>query len=186
MSKVRYYTLIGSRETPKHVLDQLKEIATKLDSLGWYVRSGGANGADSCCDHVKYKEIYLPWNNFNGHKKNWKTGYIVYSDLGRLKECDDYCKVHHQYWDNIKRESVKHLHRRNVHQILGVNLNIPSEIVVCYAKPDDKRGKGMVQGGTGTAVSLAKSEGIEVCNLYFKDNYERLINWINKQGENNE
>ena len=68
----KYYTGVGSRETPKDVLDLMEKIAYKLSKKGWILRSGGAEGADSAffqgCE--KYSstpiaEIYIPWNGFN-------------------------------------------------------------------------------------------------------------------------
>lgn len=169
----KYYTMIGSRSTPDDIQELLKQIATKLESKGYTVRSGGADGADSCCNHVTNKEIYIPWNGFNNYYKS-QQGVIVYSDLGQEDECDDYYKVHHQWWNNIKKDSVKHLHRRNIHQVLGKDLDSPSKFVICYAEPDTKRGKGHVKGGTGTAVSLALSGGVRVYNLYYKNHVEYL------------
>lgn len=176
----KYYTMIGSRSTPDTILEIMKDVATKLDSKGWYARSGGANGADSACNHVKHKEIYLPWNGFNGHYHNPSEGYYDYKTFQRKHEADAYMMCHHKYWSSVKRESVKHLHRRNVHQVLGNTLNSPSKIVICYAEPDSERGKHHVKGGTGTAVSLAISFGIPICNLYDERNIDRLYQWIDK------
>ena len=45
MSKI--YTGIGSRNTPKEVLELMKTIGKYLGCLGYELRSGGADGADS-------------------------------------------------------------------------------------------------------------------------------------------
>jgi hypothetical protein len=42
---MKYYAGIGSRETPKDILDLISKIAIKLESLGYTLRSGGADGA---------------------------------------------------------------------------------------------------------------------------------------------
>ena len=39
---MKVYTGIGSRETPEEILEFMKEIASKLEELGWICRSGGA------------------------------------------------------------------------------------------------------------------------------------------------
>lgn len=57
------YAGIGSRKTPKNVLDFMFEIGKELALLGYVLRSGGAEGADSAfekgADSVKgMKEIY--------------------------------------------------------------------------------------------------------------------------------
>jgi len=47
----------------------MRRCATRLELLGYTLRSGGANGADTafeegCCR----KELYLPWPGFNGRR----------------------------------------------------------------------------------------------------------------------
>jgi hypothetical protein len=160
--------MIGSRETPDYILTLMRKVATQLDKDGWTVRSGGANGSDSAAEVAKKKEIYLPWNGFNGHYRNPKTGYIVTSDLESYQDVDQYTSVHHQWWSTVKKKSVKDLHRRNMFQVLGQQLGRKSVFVICYAEPDEKRGVGHVKGGTGSAVSLALSEGVPVYNLYYE------------------
>lgn len=172
------YTMIGSRSTPEPIIKLMKNLSSVLCNEGFIVRSGGANGADSCANHVVNKEIYLPWNGFNGHYADFWSGFIVYSDLNKIEECDKYCEIHHGWWKSIKKESVKHLHRRNIHQILGATLESPSNFVVCYAEPDDTRGSGHVKGGTGTAVSLALSHGIKVINLFYQDNVDEIKRYL--------
>lgn len=41
------YAGIGSRNTPEPVLALMQRCATRLEVLGYTLRSGGANGADS-------------------------------------------------------------------------------------------------------------------------------------------
>lgn len=59
--KSMLYAGVGSRATPEPVLDLMRRCATRLEVLGYTLRSGGANGADTafeegCCR----KELYLP------------------------------------------------------------------------------------------------------------------------------
>ena len=42
-----YYTGVGGRETPPHVLNLMTRIAQGLAKVGGILRSGGARGADS-------------------------------------------------------------------------------------------------------------------------------------------
>lgn len=44
----KHYTMIGSRSTPEDIMKLMERLAYKLASQGWVVRSGGADGADSC------------------------------------------------------------------------------------------------------------------------------------------
>ena len=183
MNSMQYkpYTMIGSRETPEEIMDLMSDLAIALSHEGFTVRSGGANGADKCAEEASFIEIYLPWDGFNSKYHNG-FGFINYSTLGLTGEADKLCSIHHQWWANVKKEGVKHLHRRNCHQVLGAGLKSPSLFVVCFAKPDEKRGEGHVQGGTGTAVSLALSRGIKVINLYFDGEVNEVKDWIVSMG----
>ena len=79
INMVQYYTGIGSRETPSHILELMTKIAKYLDSLGFILRSGGAPGADTAfANGAVNKQIFIPWKNFNG------INYYVFHILSRL------------------------------------------------------------------------------------------------------
>lgn len=107
------YTGIGSRETPEQVLAIMAKIGRYLAEKGWVLRSGGAEGADSSfeagCDGVNgLKEIYVPWQGFNG-----RTGIVVtHPDTAIL------AAKYHPAWDRCS-SGAKKLHTRNIPQILG-------------------------------------------------------------------
>lgn len=66
-----FYTGVGSRETPRDVQAVMYKFAQKMALHGAVLRSGGADGADTAfelgCDKQQgKKEIYLPWQGFNG------------------------------------------------------------------------------------------------------------------------
>ena len=44
---MKYYTGIGSRETPKDIMQLMSKLAYKLASEGYILRSGAAQGADT-------------------------------------------------------------------------------------------------------------------------------------------
>lgn len=161
-----YYAGIGSRETPKSVLKLMSQMAYHLANKGYTLRSGGADGADLAfevgCDKANgTKEIYLPWPGFNKSKSN-----LIVND----KKAEDLAEKYHPYWHNLSQGARK-LQSRNSHQVLGRNLNTPSNFVICYTKNGSKK------GGTGQAMRMSESYGIPVfdCGLYEKD-LERLKN----------
>ena len=43
----KFYTGIGSRQTPKDILNLIEDVAFKLASKGYILRSGAAKGADT-------------------------------------------------------------------------------------------------------------------------------------------
>lgn len=149
--KRHYYAGIGSRNTPKEVLDVFESIGKYLALQGFVLRSGGADGADRAFERGCKKrhgdcEIYLPWAGFNNSRSN----LIV-----RNEKAFEIAKHYHPYWDNLK-DGAKKLQARNSHQVLGADLKTPSEFIICYTKD----GKG--EGGTGQALRIAKDFGIPI------------------------
>lgn len=148
---MNYYAGIGSRETPQDVLDIFKSVATYLANKGFTLRSGAAKGSDKAfeigCDEVRgLKEIYLPWNGFEGSNSN-----LVVSN----KRAFEIAERFHPYWHNLK-DGAKKLQARNSHQVLGQDLETPSKFIICWTK------NGNGSGGTGQAIRIAKHYNIPV------------------------
>lgn len=161
----RYYTGIGSRETPDSVLNQMFGIAADLADQGYILRSGAAEGADSAFEggaaDLDSIEIYLPWKGFeNRHGR----GYIPPEEIEAnfRKGAKRIASEVHPQWSNLT-DGTQKLHTRNVYQILGRDLKTPSEFVICWAKPTRD---GLVKGGTRTAVAIARRHNIPVINLH--------------------
>ena len=162
-------TGIGSRETPQNILNLMTQIGQKFARAGWTLRSGGANGADSAFEKGFKEaggkiEIYLPWKKFNN---NFSTNYDPPSIAFTLAE------QLHPAW-SVCSQGAKRLHARNCQQILGQNLDSPTNLVICWTKA------GGLTGGTATAIKLAKQYGIRVINLFetnwTSDLEEELLN----------
>lgn len=155
------YTGIGSRQTPESVVSRMKEIAKRLALYGYTLRSGGAEGADTAFESgARRTEIYLPWKGFNDH-----TSELHEVEHQAIKKAMDIHPAPHKLSDGVKK-----LHGRNVYQVLGKGMNNPSEFVVFWAP--EKNGK--VEGGTATAVNLARAEGIPTFNLYSEEDSHRF------------
>lgn len=162
---MKYYAGIGSRETPKEVLDMMSKISLYLEKNGYILRSGGADGADSAFEkEISKKQIFLPWKNFNNNP----------SPLFRIsEEAKDIAKKFHPYFDNMKQGAQK-LHSRNVYQVLGENLNEPVDFVICWTK------NGGESGGTGQALRIAREYKIKIYNLAREDDFNFWKNIINQ------
>ena len=180
---MRYYTGVGSRETPAVILDLMQEIAFKLANNGYVLRSGGADGADLAFQKGWQRaggagegldaEIYVPWNGFN-NLSNGEMG-VVYT-LNRLPyiyQATCIAAEIHPAWDRLSR-GAKALHTRNVYQVLGKNLDKPSQFLICYAKPT----KTGVSGGTNTAVQVAIRNNVPVFNMYHEETVERFEAYV--------
>ncbi len=162
--RIKYYTGIGSRETPDLILGQIFLIATALAYKGYILRSGGASGADSafekgCNFQNGKKNIYLPWKGFNSNN----------SDLYNVSpEALELAATIHPAWNRLSQGAQK-LHARNCYQVLGLDLKTPSRVLICWTK------NGEEIGGTATAIKLAKKHNIPVYNLGILGKYEELM-----------
>lgn len=121
-----HYAGIGSRNTPSNVLSIMTKLARRLDELGFVLRSGGADGADSVFeDGSKNKQIFLPWEGFNGRESEFTSPS---SEAFRVAE------IVHDGWRYLKPGAQK-LMARNCHQILGADMRSPADFVICWT-PD--------------------------------------------------
>lgn len=154
-----FYTGIGSRVTSKEVCNAMTKIAKRLQEEEFTLRSGGADGADFAFElGAGYKkEIYLPWKNFNSNKSE-----LFIPSESAMKLASEI----HPVWDKLNRGG-KLLHARNCHQVLGKNLNTPSDFLICWTLG------GGVSGGTATAMKLADKWNIPVYNMA-DDKYKRM------------
>lgn len=163
------YAGIGSRQTPDVVLQVMSYIGKVLSTHGFTLRSGGADGADSAFAQdvpVELQEIYIPWKNFN----KVVNGIVD----GNVNDAEKIVKYIHPAWERCSIGARK-LHSRNVFQILGpepINNPILVEFVCCYTKD------GVVQGGTATAINLAKQHNKPVFNF---GDYEHVISSYDPQ-----
>jgi hypothetical protein len=152
----KFYTGVGSRSTPQNIREVMVELAKKLATDGWTLRSGGAAGADSAFEYGVslvggYKEIY-------------------YADQAN-KAALEMASTIHPAWHRCS-DYVRKLHARNCFQVLGRDLRTPSSFLVCWTL------NGADIGGTRTAIVLARNNNIEVINLGFTEQIERVIQYI--------
>jgi len=165
---MKYYTGIGARKTPKDILSLMTKISLYLSKKGYILRSGGAEGADKAFEEgvlEELKEIFLPWPNFNNNKAN----FVPIS-----KEAMEMAKKYHPYWINLK-EGAKKLQARNCYQVLGKNLDKPSNFVICWTPG------GKEIGGTSQALRIAKNYNIKIFNLGNKKDLDRISKKIEEK-----
>lgn len=153
---------IGSRQTPRNVLDLMSAIAFRLAEKGHTLRSGGASGADLAFEHGcnmanGQKEIYIPWDGFNTRRSSERGVYSLPA-TARLADAMQLASEIHPNWSACS-QGARQLHARNCYQILGVNLDAPVSDVVCWTP------NGSGSGGTGQAIRLAKMMNIPVWDL---------------------
>ena len=176
----KFFTGIGSRETPKWAGELLSKFTNYMTSRGYVLRSGGAPGADTYCesgvtntlikDSNDFKEIYIPWKGFNGSDSNLYT-------LEDSEEVIAIAENNHPAYKYLKPQ-VKKLMNRNVYQVLGKDLNTPSEFVICYTNDGCKSHTTRTNktGGTGLAISVASNNNVPIINLGNTDDLNRILN----------
>jgi hypothetical protein len=159
-----YYSGIGSRETPTHILSVMRHLGGYLCSEGWILRSGAAHGADAAFEEgVPYaadsmKEIYLPWVGYNNHPSPLHPGRIPFT----IDE-QEYTEHYHPAWNRCS-PTAKLLHQRNTRIVWGhddedgLGLGRVS-FIICWTE------KGLTKGGTGQALRIAEALKIPVFNL---------------------
>lgn len=182
----KYFTGVGSRETPTEILALMRKYSRIMTLKGWSFRSGGADGADTAfaqgwCDayaeddSVPNGEIYLPWNRFNSHYKEGVNCVLV-TDRKIIERAQDFLKEIHPAFSKLTRGPLA-LHTRNVFQVLGSDLQTPSQGLIGYAALDSK---GEPKGGTRTAIKLAEQHGVKVRNLAKSEDLEFIKEFVER------
>lgn len=129
------------------------------------LRSGGAAGADFAfergCDSADGpREIYIPWSGFQNRRAlRDDRGFV---QVGAGPQALALAEQFHPAWGRCSR-GARALHARNGYQVLGRHLDDPVQAVICWT-PRGQRG-----GGTGQALRIAESRGIEIHDLALPD-----------------
>lgn len=170
-----YYTGIGSRKTPHDITTNMTVIGSDMEEQGLLLRSGHARGADTAFEmgvtDPNRMEIYLPWAGFNHAPKG--KGYINFEDIDEriVDEAIRMAQKAHPAWHGCT-PAARRMHTRNVFQVLGRDLETPSNFVVCWTE------KGLGLGGTGQAIRIAKQESIPVFDLFHDRKKEEFMEYL--------
>lgn len=156
---MRKYAGIGSRKTPQEIQDFMTEFGRQSARKGWLLRSGHATGADQafekgCLEEKGPKEIFLPWEGFEGAPEN-DPDYIVPPFSQKRLEL---AMRFHRKWHELG-QGAKVLHMRNGCQIFGLRMDDPIDFGVCWTP------KGLGGGGTGQALRIARAYHIPIVDL---------------------
>lgn len=166
---MKYYTGIGSRETPIDIQNLMTRLAITLANYNWILRSGGAEAADHAFEiGATKKEIYLPWDGFN----NKYADGISYLIIPETEQAREFVYDYHPSGLYLKPGPFK-LMVRNTYQVLGADLRTPSEVVFCWTVD------GKASGGTGQALRIAKDYKIRIVNLFHPHQLDEWLEEIN-------
>jgi len=124
-------------------------MAKTLCLMGYTLRSGAAQGADAAFESGSTRnEIWLPWRGFNGHSSPLLPSPAAFVLAAQ----------HHPAWHACSR-GARALHARNMHQVLGPNLDSPSSFILFWTP------NIIPSGGTSQALRLAAAHSIPCYNL---------------------
>ena len=152
---LKFFAGIGSRQTPSNILPMMAAISKHCMEKRFYLRSGGAKGADTAFEEGVPK----------GDPKEIFTAYEATNDAINYVR-----KYYNAQSFEGKPRYVQRLLGRNAMIILGKNLDTPSKFVVCWtpgAKP---------VGGTGLGLKIAEEHKISVYNLADLKVYTKMRN----------
>lgn len=159
----------------------MRQLGLQLAHAGWTGRSGGAEGADTAFYRGFLQlgrddgfELYLPWANFNSIADG---RHVALS--GPSIRAYEIAARYHPAWQHLKR-GARALHARNVHQVLGKNLDHPATMIVCWTPDGSCTGNGPDTGGTGMALRIAHgmSPSTQVFNLARTEHRERIGRYL--------
>ena len=180
------YAGVGTRELPESLISIINDIAVRLLKEGYILRSGGAGGSDKAfqngveeyCNvnnlqYSKYQEIYLPWNGFNGLRKDINKGYVLEQNPDALS----YTMKYHPAANSLS-SAAKTLMNRNAHQVMGKNLNDPVKFVVAITNDGSLGATTYKTGGTGQTLRIAKDLNIPIINLGHRFHLEMIKDWL--------
>lgn len=162
----KFYTGVGSRSTPRMVRDHMMGIALALGYEGYTLRSGGAEGADAAFEYganLGYfpKQVFRPIG-----ERSAPTDWISHYASSDWAAAAEIAGQTHPAWHRCN-QYARDLHTRNVFQVLGHDLNTPSEFLICWT-PDGAttaRECTMRTGGTGMAIRIADQCDVHVYNM---------------------
>lgn len=154
----KFYAGIGSRTTPDDILKLMIDLAVALRCKGLWLRSGGADGADTAFENGAGKDS------------------IILRPKHATSEAIEIASQYHPAWHHCN-DYVRKLHGRNAQIILGMNLDEPAEYVFCWTP------KGNEVGGTALGIRIAKGYNIPVYNLAIADNVEMAREIIRNETE---
>ena len=168
-----YYAGIGSRRTPKSILDVMKEISKNLAKDGWILNAGAAPGAGQAFVEGALAvggkvNLFLPWSTY---EKKWVSKLRGNIDITIFNPERDIAAVKSVYNFYPAAKNFK----RHVFALHACNYLIlcNARFVVLYTS------KGRIIGGTGQAIKLAKEYNKNIFNLGNKKDLQEIINGLN-------
>ena len=166
--KRKIVTLIGTREPEPQYVDLMTRIGKAFSDKGYGARSGDAIGSDQ-----RFLKNYDPKLCIK-YRPDDREGCVNVMNHKNYYEFELIASRFHVAWE-FMIIGHQELHARNVPQVMGLNLDTYSDLVVFCANEDIR---GVVSGGTATAVKLARSLNIPTLNIMNPVQRSKLCKWL--------
>jgi len=175
----KFYTGVGSRSTPQHVLTLMGKIAHKMANLYYTLRTGDAKGADNAFYNSAMEAVIFAGDWLNLTDNVILPDPIAYTARDCTLAAMAIAERFHPAWNRCDAYARK-LHGRNAFQVLGPNLNDPSIGLICWTKDGcvSHSTRCFDTGGTGTAISIAEAYGVPITNLAIPDHFDKWDKWV--------
>lgn len=169
--KKKYLTFVGSRSTPLEVLKEAQALLLHSINDEFVPRSGNASGFDQVVSLYAtpgHREIYLPYKEFNLKSLGgpYNDAFVPNETWPNYQKAFGLVMEHHPLKDKVPSDALPYL-VRDVYQVLGLDLDTPSEKVICWTPDGAQTAKECTKktGGTAMAIRVADVYGIPVENL---------------------
>ena len=136
--------------------------ALGMDGIAQKAYSAAVNEGSA---RLEQFEVYVANQNEITRSRLPNKNLSIIMNQAKINEIEQIAASIHPAWHNCN-EWARGMHMRNVHQILGYNLDYPVDAVVTWVKENPD---GTPRGGTATAIKLAREYGIPVFNLNTPD-----------------
>lgn len=150
----KWVACIGNRDLGQKQINLIVEWARKLAKKGYWLRSGGARGAD------RLFETSAVW-----------TKKEIFRPEDANEAAVQMARAHHPNFDGAT-QYVKKLLARNAQIIFGRDLDDPVEFVVTYSR------NGFLKGGSAHSMRMARDKKIPVFNLHIPEDIKALEEYI--------
>lgn len=169
----KYVTVVGSRETPELAYRLQVEFTQICVNLGFIIRTGDARlGGDKAARAGSVhgeRVIYTPV------ERN-RPYHVAGPSLPTWSDALDIAASIHPVWHRLSTY-VRALHARNVFQVLGCDIQTPSDFMIFWAPIVNER---QVKGGTNTAFQVALDWGVPCFNLADRNQVANLKTMLAK------
>ena len=161
----------------------MEVLAASLARHGWVLRTGLSPGADQAFYRGALAgggavELYLPCPDFEARARSEGSGSGVWALERPTRRAYELAARYYEPFDGPAWEQLAPgaaaLLARDVHQVLGAELDSPAASVVCWTPDAGLNGDDPRSGGTGQALRVAHEHRIPVFNLARPEHVRRV------------